>query len=118
MNRQGSVACGFLHGVAAKREACNKIAILSSCASKDSDGCMGLGCRYVPVSKGLSNGGKAGITIAVLVAFVLLVVLPIVLLKRRKARRRAAADQAESRAKLVDAAHDPEMGEAASNSFH
>lgn len=79
---------------------------------------MGLGCRYVPVSKGLSNGGKAGITIAVLVAFVLLVVLPIVLLKRRKARRRAAADQAESRAKLVDAAHDPEMGEAASNSFH
>ena len=87
----------------------------SLCASKKG-GC--LGCRFVPVSKGLSNGGKAGITLAVLAAFALLVVLPIVLLKRRKGRRRAEADQAESRAKLVDAAHDPEIGHGASNGFH
>lgn len=66
------------------------------------------GRRYVPVSKGLSNGAKAGITLAVLVGIALVVVLPIVLLKRRKARR--AAEPAEARAALVDAAYDPEAG--------
>ncbi|EIE26107.1 hypothetical protein COCSUDRAFT_46497 [Coccomyxa subellipsoidea C-169] len=71
---------------------------------------------YVPVSKGLSNGAKAGVTLAVLVGLALLVVLPIVLLKRRKARRRAAANPAEARARLVDAAFDPEAGN--SNGYH
>ncbi len=68
------------------------------------------------MSKGLSNGAKAGITLAVLVGFALLVVVPIVLLKRRKARRRATANPAEARARLVDAAFDPEAG--SSNGYH
>ena len=71
------------------------------------------GRRYVPVSRGLSNGAKAGITLAALVGIALLVVLPIVLFKRRKAWR--AAEPAEARAALVDAAHDPEVGR---NGFH
>ena len=65
------------------------------------------------MSRGLSNGAKAGITLAALVGIALLVVLPIVLFKRRKARR--AAEPAEARAALVDAAHDPEVGR---NGFH
>ncbi len=71
------------------------------------------------MSKGLSNGAEAGITLAALAGIALLVALPIALLKRRKAHRRAAADSAEARARLVDAAHDPEAGmSGASNGFH
>ncbi|BDA44392.1 probable multicopper oxidase LPR1 homolog 3 at C-terminar half [Coccomyxa sp. Obi] len=65
---------------------------------------------YVPVSKGLSNGAKVGITLAALVGIAVLIVLPIVLLKQRKAARRRAAEPAEARAALVAAAHDPEVG--------
>jgi hypothetical protein len=68
-------------------------------------------CRYLPVSKGLSNGAQAGITIAVLIGLAVLIAVPVVLLKRRKAQRRALREQ-ESRARLVQPSQssDPEIG--------
>ncbi len=60
-------------------------------------------CRYVLVnSSGLSNGARAGVTLAALAGLALLVGLPITLNKRRKAARRAAKEH-DARAKLMGA---------------
>lgn len=56
--------------------------------------------RYVPVSRGLSNGARAGVTLAILAGLAALIGIPVTLHKRRKAARRAA-DEQESRAKLM-----------------
>lgn len=53
------------------------------------------------MSKGLSNGAKAGVTLAVLAGLVVLIGVPIAVHKRRKAAARRLADELDSRAKLM-----------------